>query len=243
MRGVCAFRCCSCLSTDHPTLDLLTFAYFAQCRCDPPHTIQYFTHLVKIFETFQKRGLSATITNSEELQTLIAAERSRGRFTESDIKLATHYLGFGKENELGVELDDEVDDDFILNAWKNGLKRSWREDGGGAERRTDLNDSFKIISDVRGGEKLRNAYKWEKNTMSPDAAYATLEVPKEVDETMLITVYSMRVCSLQLNFTEFDTECVVCIHRLRINRVKATKCAKPLLSLPSSLIANGFVRS
>ncbi|CAL1693817.1 unnamed protein product [Somion occarium] len=173
--------------------DLLTFAYFAQCRCDPPHTIQYFTHLVKIFETFQKRGLSATITNSEELQTLIAAERSRGRFTESDIKLATHYLGFGKENELGVELDDEVDDDFILNAWKNGLKRSWREDGGGAERRTDLNDSFKIISDVRGGEKLRNAYKWEKNTMSPDAAYATLEVPKEVDETMLITVYSMRV--------------------------------------------------
>ena len=92
-----------------------------------------------------------------------------------------------------MELDDDVDDDFILNAWKNGLKRSWKEPGGGAQRRTDLNDSFKVLADYRGSVILRSAYKWEKSVMSPDVAYNTLDVPRDVDEGMLLTVYSMRV--------------------------------------------------
>lgn len=86
-----------------------------------------------------------------------------------------------------------MDDDFILNAWKNGLKRSWKDLDNGPQRRTDLNDSFKIIADLRGSEMLRSAYKWEKSSMTPDAAYNTLDVPRDVDEGMLLTVYSMRV--------------------------------------------------
>ncbi|KAK7686516.1 hypothetical protein QCA50_010114 [Cerrena zonata] len=175
------------------TWEYLAFAYLAQCRCDPGNTISYFTHLVQIFDTFAQFKLSPTLTGAEELETLILEERSRGRFTESDIGRAGNYLGFGKDNELRVELDDDVDDDFILNAWKNGLKRSWKEPYEGAQRRTDLNESFKIIADLRGSRSLRDAYKWEKSAMSPDAAYGTLDVPRDVDEGMLITVFSMRV--------------------------------------------------
>ncbi|KAJ3558153.1 hypothetical protein NM688_g1094 [Phlebia brevispora] len=53
-------------------------------------------------------------------------ERSRHRFTTEDLEQAISLLGFGKDNILSVELDEDVDDQFIIDAWKNAQKRAWR---------------------------------------------------------------------------------------------------------------------
>lgn len=48
---------------------------------------------------------------------------------------------------------------------------------------------------------LDNAWDKEKGSvMSPESAYSTLEVPMEVDEEMLITIYSLRVRVSVLSF-------------------------------------------
>lgn len=134
------------------------------------------------------------VTPPEDLQTILISERSRNRFTTEDITSASAILGFGKDNELRVELDHDVDDQFIIDAWKNGLKRAWREDNG-SQRRSDLNDAFRIIGDARGSTRLRKAWKEERGSgMSPDTAYNTLEVPRDMDETMILAIYALRVC-------------------------------------------------
>lgn len=139
----------------------------------------------------------------DDLQTIIAEERSRGRFTAVDTVGAATALGFGKDSELRVELDSDVDDQFILDAWKNGLKRAWREPGGGSSRRKELNDAFKVIADARGSPRLRKAWKEERGSgMSPDTAYATLEVPRDVDETMILAIYGLRVRLLHVRITQ-----------------------------------------
>lgn len=103
-------------------------------------------------------------------------------------------LGFGKDGELGVELDDDIDDKFILEAWRSARRRTWTDPVKGSETRMRLNDALKILADARNSSILDNAWDKEKgSSMSPESAYSTLEVPKEVDESMLITIYSMRV--------------------------------------------------
>lgn len=134
----------------------------------------------------------------EELETLILEEKSKGRWTKEELKRGVLVLGFGRDNALGVELDHEVDDEFILRAWRDGLKRSWRvsegASGDGSERRAELKEALKMLAEARPSRRLMDAWKHEKSSgMSPDAAYSTLGVPKDVDEEMLLTVYSFRV--------------------------------------------------
>lgn len=103
-------------------------------------------------------------------------------------------LGFGKDGELGVEFGDDIDDKFILEAWRSARRRTWTDPVKGSETRMRLNDALKILADARNSSILDNAWDKEKgSSMSPESAYSTLEVPKEVDESMLITIYSMRV--------------------------------------------------
>lgn len=134
----------------------------------------------------------------EELELVLAEEKARGRFTTSDLQDAVRALGFGRENELGVELDEDVEDEFIVKAWKDAMKRTWRlPEADTSQKRMELTDAFKVVADARGSQTLLEAWKeGKKNTgMSPDAAYSTLEVPSDVDEEMLITVYNFRVRS------------------------------------------------
>jgi len=52
------------------------------------------------------------------------------------------------------------------------------------------------IAEVRGSQALWK--KWEQakdGGMTPERAYSTLEVPSEIDDGMLITIFSMRVSS------------------------------------------------
>ena len=47
--------------------------------------------------------------------------------TEDDLKKAISALGFGKDGPLCGELDAEVDDNFIAEAWKDCVRRAWRD--------------------------------------------------------------------------------------------------------------------
>ena len=165
------------------------YAYLAQCRCDPASTITYFTQLLAIVETMKNLGVDPP----DQLQMLVVEERSRHRFTFDDYNKAVSFLGFGKDNTLGVELEDDVPSDFIIQAWKDAVKRSWR-DPDGAQLRTDLNQAFKIVADFRQNPQLRIAWEQGKaSLMTPDAAYSTLEVPHDTDEDMLVAIFNMRV--------------------------------------------------
>lgn len=177
--------------------ELLMFAFMAQCRCDPARTPLYFGLINKLLETMKARGVPASVR--DELETFILEEKSKGRWTREDLKKGAQALGFGRDNALGVELDDEVDEEFILRAWRDCIKRSWRslEGTAGSEKRAELNDALKMLAESRSSTKLMDAWKNEKSKgMSPDSAYSTLEVPKDVDDEMLLTVYSFRVSAL-----------------------------------------------
>jgi ubiquitin carboxyl-terminal hydrolase 25/28 len=171
--------------------DLLAFAYLAQCRCDPARTPHYFTYLTDIVKQLQEYGSCPT-----ELQELLVLEQSRDRFTLEDVSTAITSLGFGADNVLRVEYDEDIPEEFIENAWKECIKRSWRDPEHGSETQRFANDSFRILAEMRGSDKLRRTWEIGKNYyMNPERAYSTLEVPKDVDDYMLITVYNMRVCS------------------------------------------------
>lgn len=122
-------------------------------------------------------------------------EQSRERFTLDDVAAAATTLGFGSENVLGVEYDrDDIPDEFVENAWKECVKRSWRDHEHGSETQRHSNEALRILAESRGSIKLRKAWEVGKNKyMNPDRAYDTLEIPKDVDDHMLITVYNMRV--------------------------------------------------
>lgn len=108
--------------------------------------------------------------------------------------MATERLGFGKDGQLSVDFDDDVEDEFIVNAWKDAVRRAWSDLKEGSQLQRDANDAFRVIAESRGSAKLRKL--WEDTNgkiMDPDRAYSTLEVPKETDDGMLLTVFAIRV--------------------------------------------------
>jgi ubiquitin carboxyl-terminal hydrolase 25/28 len=167
----------------------LGFAYLAQCRCDPAGTAKYFSYFTHIVKALQEYGSCPPL-----LQELCVTEQSRDRFTLEDVNTAATVLGFGADNVLRVDYDEDVPDEFVENAWRTCVKRSWQDLQYGSETLRHANDSFRVLAETRGSVKLWQLWENGKNTfMNPDRAYQTLEVPKEVDDNMLITVYSMRV--------------------------------------------------
>ncbi|RPD69337.1 cysteine proteinase [Lentinus tigrinus ALCF2SS1-7] len=171
------------------TWERLAFAYLAQCRCDPANTMVYFSHLVNIVNAM----INLRIDVPDELQKLIIEERERCRFTPEDCARAASTLGFGRDGELGVDLDADVDDEFIAQAWRSARQRAWQRSDAHT-RRAALNDALKIVAEARGSKALLKIWSEEKGSgMSPETAYSTLDVPKEVDEAMLLAIYSMRV--------------------------------------------------
>lgn len=174
----------------------------AQCRCDPANTPTYFSHFFAVILAIQEFGEIPP----QDLQSLVFEERLRHRYTDDDLKNAIGVLGFGKDGPLRVELDDDVDDDFIVEAWKDCVRRAWRDTQNGSQRQRDANDAFRIIAESRGSTKLRQM--WEdssKNVMDPNRAYTILEIPAETDESMLLTVFMMRVSSM-IKFLDHCTD-------------------------------------
>lgn len=172
------------------TTELLIFAYMAQCRCDPLHTPDYFTWFYSIVEAMQELRQDVPA----DMQSVVIDERSRGRYTHDDLQRAIKCLGFGNEGALRIDFDEEISDDFITRAWRDIIKRAWRDPNNGTETQRDAHESFRIIAEARGSTELKKLWEEGQNrTMNPDRAYSTLEVPTDVEETMLLTVFSMRV--------------------------------------------------
>ncbi|KAG1813996.1 uncharacterized protein BJ212DRAFT_1482342 [Suillus subaureus] len=159
--------------------DILIFAYLAQCRCDPANTILYFTHFYAIIAAIQSLGG----VPSQELQTLVFEERSRGRFTEEDLQNAAAVLGFGKDGALRLELEDDIEDDFLAEAWRTAIKNAWRDAKDCTQLQRDANEAFRIIAQSRGSKKLIKLFsESSKNQMDPSRAYSVLEVSADVEE-------------------------------------------------------------
>ncbi|KAG6829774.1 hypothetical protein H0H92_003564 [Tricholoma furcatifolium] len=182
------------------TPELLTFAYHAQARCDPARTVDYFSALTDLVATLQSSA-SASASDGDgalALAEVLATERSRDRFTRGDARRAAETLGFGEHGVLGVEYTEaDVPEGFLANAWRECVKRAWRDPGPGGEGAELLraaNEAFRVLAEERGSEGLRREFESSKSrVMTPEKAYDTLEVPRDVDDLMLITVYNMRM--------------------------------------------------
>lgn len=179
----------------------------AQCRCDPANTPKYFTSFYNVIQAMQELRYDIP----SDLQSVVMEERSRNRYTHEDVQRAISSLGFGADGPLGLDFDDEISDEFIVNAWRDKVRRAWRDPKDGGELQRDANDSFRILAEERGSVMMRKL--WEDSfskTMNPERAYSTLEIPQEVDDTMLLTVFSLRVSHLPvsswiLNITNIPT--------------------------------------
>ncbi|KAJ7150387.1 hypothetical protein C8R46DRAFT_502972 [Mycena filopes] len=173
------------------TPELLTFAYLAQCRCDPVNTLEYFSSVRALASALEVLGNDCIM-----LVQLIDSETQRGRFSHADVDAAAATLGFGPDGPLRVEYGTDVPDEFVENAWKECVKRSWRDHGGGTNMQTEATKALKTLADARGSHLLQKVWEHGKHGfMSPERAYDILEVPRgqDVDEDMLITVFSMRL--------------------------------------------------
>jgi hypothetical protein len=102
----------------------------------------------------------------ESLQKLIDIEQSRGCFTLEDVDTAARTLGFGLDNVLGVDYDDEIPDDIVEKAWRDSVKRSWYDLEHVSEVQRLTNDAFKILAETRGSIGLRKTWEAGKN-MTP----------------------------------------------------------------------------
>lgn len=163
----------------------------AQCRCDPARTILYFTHFYAVVVAIQSLGGIPP----QELQTAILEERSRGRFTEEDLHNAAAVLGFGKDGAIRLDLEDDIEDDFLAEAWRTAIKNAWRDPKDCTQLQRDANDAFRMIAQSRGSKGLMKLWsESSKNQMDPSRAYSVLEVSADVDDELVLTVFMLRVC-------------------------------------------------
>jgi ubiquitin carboxyl-terminal hydrolase 25/28 len=130
---------------------------------------------------------------SAALEALVVTEISRGRWTDELWQAAAVLLGFGKDNVLKLDWNADIEDEFALHAWKDALRRAWSDHDSGAQRRKELNEALRILAEDRGSIRIIEEMRNNSMDMDPDQAYRILEVPKDVEEDMLLMVYSMRV--------------------------------------------------
>jgi ubiquitin carboxyl-terminal hydrolase 25/28 len=152
--------------------------------------VRYFTHLFSIVSAMQEIGGLPP----QELQALIMEERSRGRYTFDDSWAASRTLGFGQDGHLGLDFEDDIEDEFVANAWRDAVRWAWRDPDNGSALLRDAHEAFRMLAEARGSAKLRQM--WESGCakmLTPERAYDVLEIPKDTDESMLLTVFSLRV--------------------------------------------------
>ncbi|KAH7105002.1 cysteine proteinase [Auriculariales sp. MPI-PUGE-AT-0066] len=81
--------------------DLIKHAYKMQIHCDPSHTPHHFTRLYRL-----------NLASTNALEELIVTERSLSRWTVDELHDAALKLGYGEDNDIGVDLSG------IAEFWK-----------------------------------------------------------------------------------------------------------------------------
>ncbi|KIY73387.1 cysteine proteinase [Cylindrobasidium torrendii FP15055 ss-10] len=175
------------------TPEFLEFAYYAQCRCDPKNTVQYFSDVSDVVMALSSAGLCTST-----LEEFIITEQSRGRFTLTEIVSAAKDLGFP---DLYGEYDTSHDDAFIENAWKHAVQEAWKNNDSAAERKART--ALRMIALHRGTPYLLDVLDKANSMMTPEQAYQALEVASEVDDATLIMVYQMRLDEQPMQLTKW----------------------------------------
>jgi ubiquitin carboxyl-terminal hydrolase 25/28 len=131
---------------------------------------------------------------------------------------------------LRVDFDESVEEEFIISAWRDGIRRSWKDEANGSTTRRELNEALRTIADVRGSAEMHRVWEREKGSvMTVDTAYSTLGVSKEMDENTLITVFEMRVSEITSWFSGYPHS-----PRSKSRPVRSKNCARRCQSLQKS---------
>jgi ubiquitin carboxyl-terminal hydrolase 25/28 len=169
-------------------VELLTFAYLAQCRCDPAGTVDYLAALEHIVQAMQVMNEDTLA----DLQTLVLEERMR--FMRDDFLKAVGGLDFGPNCPLGVDFDESVEAEFIINAWRDGVRRSWDNEMNSLVTRREPNNALRVTADVSGDKETRRVWGCKRGSiMTVGTVYSTPGVSRDVDESTIITAPDIQV--------------------------------------------------
>lgn len=110
------------------------------------------------------------------------------------IAVAADSLGFGENRQLKVEWSSDIDDDYLMSAWKDAMRRAWDDPPTSKQRRAELTAAALVLAEQRESRTIIQQLRTYSLDMDPEQAYRVLEVPKDVEEGMLLMVYQLRVC-------------------------------------------------
>src|SRR6185437_9767553 len=159
--------------------------------CDPIQSATFLQHVYDI-----KNSLPSIYDYQDlALQSLIAMEQSRGRWWTEQIETSSKLLGFGKDNDLKLDWSNEIEDSFLVSAWKDSMRRAWDEPSSSRQRRIELSAAATILAEQRGSREVIEELRSLDPDMDPEQAFRILEVPNDVEEGMLVMVYQLRVCA------------------------------------------------
>ncbi|QRW22094.1 indoleamine 2,3-dioxygenase [Rhizoctonia solani] len=164
---------------------IVDFAYHAQLRCDPAETPTYYDAIETLSRQSQFPNVSA-------VQSLVAVEASKGRWSITELQAAAGKLGFGTENIIGSEyIPEDTDDDYIFSAFQAARKLASADPA----KRSEIERSLRILAESRASEVLMKRYDeiMAPNYMDTDEAYRVLEVSRDVDDDTLVVVYQVRI--------------------------------------------------
>ncbi|CAE6338647.1 unnamed protein product [Rhizoctonia solani] len=160
-------------------------AYHAQLRCDPAETPAY-------YDAIQTLSQQSQFPNVSAIQSLVAVEASKGRWSSTELQAAAGKLGFGMENIIGSEyIPEEADDEYIFAAFQAARKLASADPA----KRSEIEHSLRILAESRASEMLMKRYDevMAPNYMDTDEAYRVLEVSRDVDDDTLVVVYQVRI--------------------------------------------------
>jgi len=177
---------CTALEPD----SYIEFAFYMHCQTDYENIPTYLSALSDIA---QDRG-------SGDLQTAVAKARSNGLYSIEDIGNAYATLGLdalvadGKSNELIAQVAD-LPDDVVVDSWRNKRGELVGQDA----ETVALQDALQLIAKVRRSLILSEAYESTRGVanvppLTLEAAYKILDVPADVEDVLLLNVYSFGVC-------------------------------------------------
>jgi ubiquitin carboxyl-terminal hydrolase 25 len=173
---------------------LLEFAYQEQLRCGPVFAPDYLDTLTKISEL-------PGLPDSDHLFNLVQIERSKGFWSSTDLHKGARLLGFGEDGAMRIPFDSDVDENFLINAFQNAWRdadSTYRHDSERRDaHRQELKEALKMACQFSGNPELVARYEQEVRirTMDPSRAYGVFGATGDIDDEMLLVVYSMRVSS------------------------------------------------